>query len=91
LRRVRANRLLGRHERALDAARSLLGRELELAATVPVHADAIASNRSFIELGERMRDALLAHLHRRDSVPFERGELRRWQRSAFKMAGAGNR
>jgi hypothetical protein len=93
LRRLRANRLLGRHDRALDAARSLLGRELQLATKtgVPVHADAIASNRSFISLGENMREALLRHLHRRGPLDFDRGEFVRWQRSAFKIAGVAGR
>lgn len=88
VRRLRANRLLSRHDRALDAARTLLGGELEheIQSTSSENDTAIDSNRTFVERGETLRDMLLEHLHRTGSTRVARRELVRWQRSAFRIA-----
>jgi hypothetical protein len=88
---VRANRLGVRHDRALDAMRTMVGRGQELRAdheaTVLEDSDAddaIKSNLAFVKHGEHLRSRILSLLHREERVARdELKEIRTWQRNAF--------
>ena len=89
---VRIVRLGERHDRALDAVRSVTEREAELrdddgSADVD-YATTVDANQRFIGRGETLRELLVAVAHGKDSLSrAARSEVRAWQRLALKFSG----
>jgi hypothetical protein len=91
---TRTNRLGVRHDRALDAMRVILEGELELRKDPDTSVedarateDAIASNEGFVGHGERLRDRLVAFVHRAErAARTDLREVRDWQRQAFRIS-----
>jgi hypothetical protein len=94
---VRRNKLGARHDRALDALRSMVNREVQLREETPPSAVAdaeasIASNATFIERGEHLRSRLMAFVHGEESIRRAvRREVRRWQNQAFTISRSSDR